>query len=132
MGYVRKRRQFKLVFEGEEFEGLEVRAQSTSMGKILEFVDLSSMNSEQLAKEQDSIRQLFAIFMENVTEWNLEHEEGVPTPRTFEGLMMHDPEFVLQLAFSWMDGVLAINGPLGRKSSDGKQSEEPPIPMEIL
>jgi hypothetical protein len=137
MGYVRKRRRFNLVFEDEEFAGLEVLAKSTSMGKILHLIDLSDIPRDRIVagNEKDRIEQLFRIFMENVVSWNLEHEvkDGTEeTPCTYEGLLLHDPDFVLNLALAWMDGVVATPGPLGEKSSDGKPSEVPPIPMEIL
>lgn len=137
MGYVRRKRRFKLTFEDPELEGLEVLAQSTATGDIVHLLDLAEMSPQSLkgAEVKKQVEELFRLFMDNVREWNLEEEEnGVRTavPCTYEGLMTQDLDFVLSLALAWMDGVVSISGPLDRKSGGGKPLEEASIPMAIL
>lgn len=137
MGYVRRKRRFKLTFEDPELEGLEVLAQSTATGDIVHLLDLAEMSPQSLkgAEVKKQVEELFHLFMDNVREWNLEEEEnGVRTavPCTYEGLMTQDLDFVLSLALAWMDGVVSISGPLAQKSGGGKPSAEASIPMAIL
>ena len=135
-GYVRKRRQFVLVFEDPEMEGLEIRAASTSTGNLLDLMDLADMDRAQLREQKDRLTELFGKFIDCVREWNLEHEgpdgEPVPTPRTVEGLLQHDPDFVLDITMAWMDGVVGTPGPLDKTSADGRPSAEQSIPMDDL
>lgn len=143
--YVQKRKQFRLIFEDEDKAGLEVLAKSTSMGKLLGLMDLANMDRKFGPEERGKLDSLFTLFMRCVREWNLSHEveveneagevigeKVIPTPRTREGLMEHDPDFVLDLVFAWMDGVIGTPGPLEQRSDGGKPSEEVSIPMETL
>lgn len=139
MGYLRKRRQFVLVFEDEEFTGLEIRASSTSLEKYLDFMDAveKDRSKDALTSEQRAqMEELCGLFIENVQSWNLQHEgpngEAVDTPITLAGLKKHDLGFVFDVVFAWMDGVTGVSGPLARKSGDGKPSPEESIPMESL
>jgi hypothetical protein len=136
VGYLRKARQFVLVFEGEDMAGLEIRATSTSTGNLLDLMDMVDMDRKNLREQGERLRDLFGRFMSNVREWNLEHEgpegEPVPTPLTVEGLLMHDPDFVLDVSMAWMDGVMGTPGPLAPTSDDGRPSAEALIPMDDL
>ena len=94
MGYVQRRKQITLKFEDEERAELFVRAQSTSLGNMLDLMDLADMDRQKLSAQEQKTRlmQLFELFVSCLLEWNLEHEVGEgsePTPRTLEGLMMH-------------------------------------------
>jgi hypothetical protein len=135
-GYRKKRREFVLKFENEEFEGLEVRASSTSLGNLVDLMDLAEMDRASVREEKERLMQLFEKFMACVKSWNLEHEiandEWIATPLTVDGLLLHESDFVLDLVFAWMDGITGTSGPLGRKSDGGKPSEELELPMEPL
>ena len=136
MGYVQRRKQITLKFEDEERAELFVRAQSTSLGNMLDLMDLADMDRQKLSTQEQKGRlvQLFELFVECLLERNQEHEVGEgsePTPRTLEGLMMHDFDFVLDLVFAWQDGVVGVAGPLAQKSDGGNPSVEALIPMEI-
>lgn len=138
MGYVQRRKQITLRFDDEERAELFVRAQSTSLGNMLDLMDLADMDRQKLSASEQKTRlmQLFELFVSCLLEWNLEHEvgtngESAPTPRTVEGLMMHDFDFVLDLVFAWQDGVVGVSaGPLARRSDAGNPSVEALIPME--
>lgn len=144
MGYRAQARQFNISFEDRE--GLEVRAASTSLGNLMDLLDLAQMDGKFKPEDRVRLDRLFQLFMDCVREWNLEHEElrrdedgqvigqeWVPTPRTVEGLKKHDFGFVLDLVFAWMDGVTGSQkGPLEPNSDDGRPSLEVSIPMETL
>jgi hypothetical protein len=134
MGYLARRRQFNLIFEDKP--GLEVRASSTSLGEMMGLTDLASMGGKFSEEDKERLDRLFGLFISCVREWNLEHEgpngEAVPTPITFDGLMLHDADFAMELVFAWQDGVLGTPGPLGQRSAGGVPSAEVSIPMETL
>lgn len=136
--YRKARRQFLLKFDDAEREGIEVRASSTSLGNLVDLMDLAEMDRASVREEKERLLKLFERFMGCVKSWNLDHEvEGEDdvweeTPLTVAGLMMHEPDFVLDLVFAWMDGVVGTPGPLARKSDGGEPSEEVSLPMEAL
>ncbi len=133
MGYVQKRKQITLRFEDKERAELFVRARSTSLGQMLDLMDLADMDRQKLSASDQKARlmELFQLFVSCLIEWNLESEEAGPTPMTLEGLLMHDFDFVLELVFAWQDGVVGVSAPLERKSDAGRPSEEALIPMEM-
>lgn len=143
-GFKKARRQFVLRFEDEELQGLEVRATSCSLGKLMGLLALADMGRKFSPEDVKKLDELFALFTSCVKEWNLEHEEDivesgevvdtvwVQTPRSIDGLKEHDPDFVLDMVFAWMDGVVGTSVPLERRSEGGKPSEEELIPMETL
>lgn len=135
-GYRKKRREFVLKFEGEELAGLEVRASSTSLGNLTDLMDLAEMSRASVREEKERLMQLFDRFIGCVKGWNLEHEvsEDVweATPVTVAGLLLHEGDFVLDLVFAWVDGVVGTPDPLERKSDGGRPLEEVSLPMEAL
>lgn len=138
MGHVQRRKQITLRFEDAERADLLVRAQSTSLGNMLDLMDLSDMERQKLSgrEQKDRLLALFDLFVSCLLEWNLQHENadgGIEdTPMTREGLLLHDFDFVLDLVFAWQDGVIGVRGPLERKSGGGNPSVEALIPMDVL
>lgn len=134
MGYRRERRIIRLVFEDEELAGLEVRARSVSLGRMLDLLDLADRAKEQ---DRQAIEHIFRMFADALESWNLEDENDTPVPLTYEGLLGQDTDFVMDLVLAWKDGVAGIRVPLDQPSSDGSASQttagaELLIPMEPL
>lgn len=131
-GYVRERRVFKLRFDDEDMDGLQVRARSVPLGvfldlvKLLDVTDTRSVNSEDARK----VDQLFEGFAKALVDWNLEEPEGVPVPATFEGLKSQDVDFSLHIVRAWIGALTQVTGPLGNGSSGGGRSLELSMPME--
>lgn len=132
--YRKAHRQFLLKFDDAEREGLEVLASSTSLGNLVDLMDLAGMDRASVREEKERLLQLFGRFMACVKSWNLDHEVGEDvweeTPLTVEGLLLHEGDFVLDLVFAWMDGVVGTPDPLARTSDGGKPLEEASLPME--
>lgn len=132
MGYVPQRRTFKLRFEDEDMQGLQVRARSVPLGtfldlvKLLDVADTSSVNREDARK----VDQLFAGFAKALVDWNLEEPEGVPVPATFEGLKSQDIDFSLHIVRAWIGALTQVPDFLANGSSGGGRSLELSMPME--
>jgi hypothetical protein len=128
MGYRRQRKVFLLRFEDEP--GLEVYAYSAPIGVVLGLMDMVPEDKASL-KDGAVIEDLLATFAESLKEWNLEDEDGAPVPATVIGLKTQDLDFVLELILAWVEAVVSVSAPLKKKSSDGDQSPEASIPMDV-
>jgi hypothetical protein len=132
MGYVPQRRTFKLRFEDEDMQGLQVRARSVPLGtfldlvKLLDVADTKSVNREDARK----VDQLFKGFAKALVDWNLEEPEGVPVPATFEGLKSQDIDFSLHIVRAWIGALTQVPDFLANGSSGGGRSLELSMPME--
>jgi len=144
--YVRQRKVYKLVFEDLELAGLEVRAKGVPLGTFMELIDLASvfddMDEESMSPEEaGKIRQLFASFGDVLVSWNVEEPvldadgeetgETTPVPATIEGLYSQDIGFVFQIIQAWMGAIASVPAPLGQRSTDGAQSLEASMPMDV-
>jgi hypothetical protein len=140
MGYKRDK-IYRLVFEDPELEGLEVRARSVAIGKLLQISELKELrNSGEL--DGDGIaktRDLLQIFADALVSWNLEIDTAVngevitqPVPATLDGLLSQDLGFVLQIIEAWMEAVTSVSKSLGKASPSGVTFPEGSLPMEPL
>lgn len=132
MGYRRKSKTYKLVFEGE-FEGLEVTAKGLSVRKLLDMgelldVDVAAPDSEDVKQ----IDELFSRFTDVLVSWNLEDENGEPIPTTKESLYEQDLSFVLAIIVNYITSVSGVSVDLGKESTSGEPSLEASMPMEQL
>jgi hypothetical protein len=133
MGYQAKRKTFLLKFTDPEMEGLEVKVRSTSMGNILRMAELDNVNPLRMSKADiEMIKEVFAILESCIISWNLE-EDGVPVPKTVDGFLSQDAEFIFTILKSWTKAMTAVEAPLGPQSQSGEQfPEDMTIPMESL
>jgi len=139
-GYVLSR-VLKLVFDDEDLRGLDVRARSLSVARMLELtrlagemaqLDLKQLDDEQRAK----LTTIFEIFAERLVSWNVMDEQPdgshVPVPATFDGLMSQDFDQVFRVIQAWQTAVAGVAAPLAQSSTGGETSVEVSLPMEIL
>lgn len=136
MGYKRQKTIYRLVFEDEEFEGLEVRAYAPPLGyleKTMQMGSIAGRNTDDLSPEEIELFQGFMTgFAKYLVSWNLEDDDDTPVPATLEGLRTQDLGFVFQIIEAWLDSVSAVAGPLAPPSSSGRPSLEGSLPMEPL
>lgn len=138
MGYKVTKTVFKLVFDGGQHEGLEVRATAPPLGFLkstMAMAKFAGKRAEELAPEElDEVLGLFSGFADHLVSWNLENDDDSPVPATLDGLQAQELPFVFELISAWMDatGGLGESDPLGRPSSDGRPSLEASMPMETL
>jgi len=134
VGYVRKRRVYRLRFEDEELDGLVVKVRSASVGRLLEFMRfLAGLSGDDLtADDVEKFAGLFESFADVLQEWNVEDEDGRPVPATLEGVRSQDGDFVMAIMRVWFQAVTQPPAPLPATSSAGGPSAVPPLPMEPL
>ena len=133
MGYQRKRRVYRLDFEGDPvLDGLEVRARSLNLGEFLATSRLAGMAAGGVTPEDvDVFEGLFATFAGALVSWNLEDDEGRPVPATLDGVKAQDVDFVMPIVNAWFKAIAGVASPLGPPSSAGVPSLEASIPMEV-
>jgi hypothetical protein len=134
MGYVPQRKTYRLIFEGEEFQGLTVVAKSAGLGQYMDIAGLANLDPAGTftPAEIDQSLKLFEAFAAVLVEWNVEEPEGVPVPATLHGLRSLDFPFVLRIILAWMDAVARVAPPLEQPSAGGELSLEASLPMEVL
>lgn len=118
---------YKLTFEDERFEGLEVRVKSMPLGK---FIELAAMIDEG-GFTGETARQVFEQFATVLVSWNAENDEG-PLPTTADGLLQLDLAEARAIIEGWRDAITGVPAPLEQSSTDGAPSPEVSIPMEPL
>lgn len=129
MGYQRK--TYRLVFEDEEFEGLEVRARGGSIDHLVSLTTLMRAGDELIKPDGQAKRdELYQLLAGRLIDWNLDDDQGQPVPLTVETLRQQDWPLVLGIARAWMRATAGVSRPLEPDSPDGQQSLEVSIPME--
>jgi hypothetical protein len=142
VGFVRKKKTFKLHFEGDEWDGLEVRVKSVPVGRYLELASMvdtlqavqgkSSLSAEDL----DTVSVAFRAIAEVILEWNLEEETAdggvAAVPATYDGLMSQDLDLVMAVMAAWSDAMTGASGPLPQPSPSGETAQEVSLPMVAL
>ena len=131
MGYKRKSKQFHLKFVDPEFDGLDVLTRSMGLGKFLEMEKIAKRLKDKQA-QGDEINWMFDEFSKTLINWNLEDDDDLPVPATFEGLKTQDIDFVKSIIDAWMKAMVAIPAPLPESSNDGETFPESSLPMETL
>jgi len=119
-------RIYVLDFEGiEAMEGAIVKVRSPS-------IDVSDSLPELTWDET------WKLFVEYVTEWNFETEDGTPVPVTVEAIKSSmEPAVAKLLVHEWYRAARGVTAPLVRTSDAGEpppeeESPAPSMPMEIL
>jgi len=134
MGYKPQRKIYELEFT--DYPGLEIKATSTSLGKLMHLSDMKlNLNEPDAAKRLE----VFSVFSGCVVEWNMEHPEltednkqpdsmqckdcalveGDPLPSTVKGMMCLELGFMMSLIFGWMTAVSRVSVPKELSLSDG-------------
>ncbi|MGH7774463.1 MAG: hypothetical protein ACREQA_19745 [Candidatus Binatia bacterium] len=129
MGYVRKAPVVKLIFSGEEYEGLEIRMKSMPLG---DFLDLDSQVRDTGDDNSEAFENVIKRVASKLISWNLVQEDQTPIPATFEGLLEQDLVFVRDILDAYRVSLFGVDTPLPSSSDSGRQLEEELIPMETL
>ena len=108
MGYKRPQRTISVTFDDStEFGGWWFRANSVPVEKFLEM--------------RRSDAYLLKSWAEQVTEWNLEDDDGNPIPVSKDAVMGLDATHVRSSAMAWYNAISRIIDP-----------KAPPPPLEAL
>ncbi len=138
MGFRTARKLYQIEFEtGHELHGLEIVCKSTTLGERLDYIENQPGDGSTAAER---IRYEAEFFLKNVTDWNLEDENGERLPITYKAY--HDA-----IPFEWHRPLIAayVERMLGNKVSEGTEKKsgsgeptettpgtEASLPMETL
>lgn len=128
MGYKPKRKVYVLNFEGEEFDGLVIKANSLSTGAFIEISERAQVAAEE---GTPATRRLLSDFVAEIVEWNLEKDDGTLWPVSLEALLAQDFKFSMALHNAWMAAIGGVDAPLVESSTGGEKSLEASIPMDV-
>lgn len=145
MTYVRKPKVFRVVFEEPHpLAGLVLQTHAVSVKEFAAFglklaevseLDQAGTDAEQLAALKhllgslDEVREMFA---EKLIGWEMEEEDGTPTPATLAGVQsLSDDEF-FGIVNEWLTAVGGVDQAMEKDSSSGGTSPELSGLMEPL
>lgn len=151
MGYVRKPKVFKLTFVDDDsaFPGLEIQTRSLKIRELAEFglkLSQSTRGVEggtdeekfaaipALSEALDDTREMFA---DALISWNMEEEDGTPTPADVDGVKLLDDQEFLTLISVWLNSIGGLDAQkddddLGKGFGSGGTSPELSSLMEPL
>lgn len=127
MGYRAKRKTFRLVFpEDHDLHGLEIDVQSMTLGEVRDF--------QQLPDTDDFASNELKAFVNKISKWNLEDEDGTILPVCVDSLMVLSPVGVKEIvdAYAGVSLGTQVDAPLGAKSNAGASLEVASLPTETL
>ena len=126
MGYKRARKTYRLKFEDPELNGFEIAMGSLTIGQ---FMDLQAA-SAAAADDAEGVTALLEKFTAKIISWNLEDDDGLPVPATFDGVKTQDMDFIMTIISAWMDAMAGVD-PTSRASANGSGTfPEVSLPME--
>lgn len=127
-GFKRKRKTYKLDFEGTEYDGLEVRVTGLTTGEYLELVSLSGPTEEGDREVEGMIR----MFQKHLVSWNLEDEKGKPLDTTYETVADNDFTMNTTIINRWTEALSGVPDETAKKSQTSDDSQVESIPTEML
>lgn len=129
MTFKRRRKVYKLDFEGTEYEGLEVKVRGLTTGEYLEIVSLSAPGAEG-DKETEGMLRMFA---NHLVSWNLIDEEtGELVPTDYEGVKSNDFVMNMFIVNAWTAAIADVPEKTEKKSPTGDPSLVASIPTEMM
>lgn len=135
-GYKVKRTTYKLAFEDDDLDGLEVTVRSISLARFLTMVDVQKLQALQVGaltlEDRELIERLFDQLARSLVAWNLEEEDGTPIPPTRDSIFEGDVMLMCQIVMAWVGAMVSVPTPLGPNSNDGPRFPEASIPMAPL
>lgn len=119
-----------LQFEDPDYEGLEVKARSVSLGVLLDLDE--ETDAMRAGNGIAQTRQLVNLFADKLISWNLEDEDDKPVPATADGILSLELDHAYPIILAWVDAMVSVSASTGKGSSSGVPSVPPNFPMEPL
>jgi hypothetical protein len=152
VGFTPKRKQYNLKFENEDYNGLEVSMTGSSLGEVLDSMNIGALMGEadqlridaqnavtpddlkaiaaKAARVSDATDRFYRDFASHLVKWNVEEPPGTPVPANYEGVKTQELTFIADILTSWRTAVQGVEPDLSQPSNDGARSLEGSIPME--
>lgn len=138
MGFTPRSTIYTLLFEGTDYEGLEVRMRATKLGALFDAGDLLAIGKRvgvdvaPTAAEMGRITAEFEELAAHLVSWNVEDEDGTPVPADLEGLKAQELPLVVRIIKAWQQAMGDVAPPLSNSSSSGRPPDALFMPMEPL
>lgn len=127
MAFQRKRKVYKLDFEGTEYDGLVVKVGGLTTGEYLDFVTVTASSDE----DENQTAAMIQMLADHLKSWNLE-EDGQPVPATLEGLKSNDLQMNMAVVRAWTASMGEVPEETEKKSVPGENLPLESIPTESL
>lgn len=131
-GFTRQHKQYRLTFDGTVLDGLVATVRSVPVGTMLQIAEMASDGAEFTPEGLKTLGALFELLADSLVDWNLQDDDGNPTPATIDGVRSLDMDEALLLIREWMKAAAGVSGPLDQPSSGGEPSAVVSLPMEPL
>lgn len=150
MSYKPQRTVYNMQFE--DYPGLEVSAQSASLGRLFKFQGMSQMPLEKMSEEFQ--KDIFGFFASRIITWNVSHPDldsneleenggkGVcsvcgmlpdaPLPTTQEAMFCLPLEFIMNIIKGWMETLMKVSDPKGGSLNNGGSTTPAQQAMEVM
>ncbi len=128
MGYVPKKKTYKLDFAGTEHDGLLVRIRGINTGQYMDLLGLKSIAEE----DEDAQTKMLELMVDRLVDWNITEEDGTPVPCDLAGVRAQDLDLNLAIINAWQKAIADVPAPLPQGSPSGEPSPVASIPMEAL
>lgn len=134
MGYRKKSKTYTLKWAVDhELHGLEVVLKGLTVARMLEMSSKASTLAEDPgAASVTDTEDMFRTFARSLVSWNLEDDEGISVPATYEGVTGQDLDFILDLITTWMEAVAGVDPTSPPDSGSGEPALEASLQMEAL
>lgn len=127
MGFQRKRKIYKLDFEGTEWDGLVVKVRGLTTGEYLDFVSLTATAEE----DENQTGGMIEMLAEHLVSWNLE-ENDEPVPCDFEGMKSNELPMNMAIVRAWTEAMSQVPEDTEKKSVSGDSPLLVSVPTESL
>ena len=137
MTYVRKPKIFKVSFEEPHpLSGLSLCTHPLSVREFAAFglklaeaadVERAGTDIEQLkgiASILDSLDDVRAMFADKLISWDMEEEDGTPTPATLDGVLLLDDGEFYGIVEEWLSAIGGVDADTGKDSGSGETVPE--------
>jgi hypothetical protein len=122
-GYTRKRKTYRLEFDGTDQDGLTVRIRGLTIAQ------LDTLQEAEIDNTVDGRRATQELLAEQLVEWNMEDDDGRPLPPTLDSIRSLDPAEFSAIISAWATAIAGVTDPLEPSSNGGAPSLEASIPM---
>lgn len=135
MGFKKPVTLYKLLFDGTEYDGLEIVTKSLSVGEMQEItkesVGVLSDGVHSVLGKVEASEALLKRFADSIVSWNLEDEDGTPIVVSLATVLEQDAAFIHAIVTAWMKATAGVSADLGKDSVSGETFPEALIPMEM-
>lgn len=133
MTYIRKPKVFRVSFEDPHpLAGLSIQTKGLSVKEFAAFglrlgevnqIDKAGTDAEKLADLRDlvgAIDEVRQMFADALISWDMQEENGTPTPATLAGVQSLDDDEFFGIVNEWLEAIGGVGDALGKDSGAGE------------